>query len=358
MKKILVIITTGFVSYGGLTTVAMNYYRSIDRKKISMDFSCTNDIEPDLKAELIENGSIYHKLPNRKNIMQYISRLKHICKEYDSVHIHGNSSTLTIELLAAKLAGVSQRIVHIHNTTCTHRIANRVLHPFFTTLYTDAIACSQKAGDWIFDREFYVLNNAIDLNKYRFSETNRIEIKNLYGLTDECIVGHVGKFNEQKNHQFLLSIFKDFLKAHPNSVLMMVGGGELQPYIKKRAQKIGIADKVIFTGMLNDTSKYYSVFDCFVMPSLWEGLPLSAIEAQAAGLRCVFSDKITSEIDLTKENIFLSLKDEINNWSYALETSCDNRPRNALCERYISYLKDVGFDADTNAEILMKIYSL
>ena len=163
MKKVLVIITTSFVSYGGLATVALNYYRNISREYIVTDFASTNKIQTELENELREKGSCYIHLPPRKKLVKYIRTLKKLADGYDCVHIHGNSATMSLELFA--LNHVPKKIVHVHNTTCTHKMIHRLFLPYFKTHITDGIACSVAAGNWIYgENNFTVLNNAIDIN--------------------------------------------------------------------------------------------------------------------------------------------------------------------------------------------------
>ena len=298
MKRILVIITTSMVPYGGLATVALNYYRNIDQTEYHMDFASTNVLPEILDVELKKNGSKYYQLPNRiHQLPTYISTLKKICGNYDVIHVHGNSATTAIELLAAKMADVSKRIVHIHNTHTDHILVHNLLKPFFNKLYTDAIACSKMAGEWIFSK-YAVLNNAIELSKYSYNDTNRRMIRRKYGISDnDFVIGHVGKLVAQKNHTFLLDIFSSFRESMP-SKLMIVGDGVLRNNIEEQAKNMNIEDDVIFCGMTSDASPYYSSFDCFVFPSLFEGLPLSVLEAQANGLKCVVSQTVTSEVDM------------------------------------------------------------
>ena len=358
MKKVLVIITTEMRSYGGLATVALNYYRKIDKEKIKMDFLSTNNISNDLRGEFVHNNSEYFMLKGRNsNPIKYFRLLTSICKGYDIVHIHSNSATATVELLAAKIAKVPKRIIHIHNTTCTHIIAHKLLKPIFMRCYTDAIACSRKAGEWIFeDKKFCVLNNAIDLEKYSYNIEDRKNIRGKYSLAEQFIIGHVGKMVEQKNHMFILNVFEIILQKCSDARLILVGDGELFDKIKQSAEEKGIANNIIFCGMVDNAKMYYSAFDCMIFPSLWEGLPLSLLEAQASGLSCVSSDLVTEEVNMGGV-IRLSLESQIEKWAdTVLEKKTDekNRIKNQLMFQKI--MKNKGFDIKTNVINLEKIY--
>lgn len=357
MIKILVVITTGMSPYGGLTTVAMNYYRKMDLKKNKMDFVSSNILDTELENEINKNGSRYYKLPSRnKSLFQYFIALKKIAKDYDIIHIHANSATATIELLAARLAGVPRRIIHIHNTTCTHMKIHKTLKPLFDRCYTDAIACSKAAGDWIFPAGSYkVLNNSIDLERYAYSIQNRENIRRKYGLKEnDYVIGHVGKLVKQKNHTFLLDVFKMVLKKQPYSYLLLVGDGELREELEEKAKKLDIIDNVIFCGMQNDASIFLSAFDVIIFPSLWEGLPLSLLEAQANGLDSIASDNITSEVDFGGVQQ-VSLSEDTSVWAdLTLQINCNNRK--VKSERYRKIMVERGYDIRSNVMALEKIY--
>lgn len=206
--RILTIITTSFVPYGGLATVVLNYYRYLDRDKFHMDFASSNAIDIVLRNELIANGSTYYRLSHRGNILRHMYELQKIAKDYDVVHIHSNSATAVLELMPTKLAGVSKRVLHIHNTTCNHKVIHKMLHPLMAKLSTNNLAYSKLAGEWIF-KEYTILNKAIDLNKYEFDANKRDIVRREYGIEKGTfVIGHVGKFAKQKNHRFLIELFK------------------------------------------------------------------------------------------------------------------------------------------------------
>lgn len=360
MKKILTVITTQFVPYGGLTTVAMNYYLHIDHTRFKMDFASTNDAPEELQQKLRQNGNVYYKLPTRKKLMQYYSVLKKLCRSYDVVHIHANSATATLELSAAKAAGVKKRIIHIHNTTCSHMVVHRMLKPIFDKTYTDAIACSKAAGEWIFPSgKYLVLNNAIDLDRYAFSEENRQDVREELGLKDALVVGHVGKMVYQKNHEFLINVFAKLHVQEPNSKLLLVGDGELRNNIESQIEQLGLTDAVVLIGMVNSAERYLSAMDCFVFPSRWEGLPLSVLEAQVNGLTCVVSDKVTREVGLTDSIYFLPIdRNEeklTEKWACAISNQ-RSISRNSQSSQNCEAVGAAGFDIRLNVSRLEEVY--
>lgn len=230
MKKLLVVINTAFVSTGGLASVMLNYYREIDKEGIRIDFASTNEIADALLLELTRNGSKYYCLGARNNVLAYFINLFRTCKGYDIVHVNGNSATATIELLASKIAGVPVRIAHNHNTKTSHPIIHHLLLPIFRSLYTMGLACSEEAGNWLFGKgKFTVLRNAIDVDKYRFSENSRTIVRKELGIPENAfVIGHVGKYNTQKNHFKLLEVFCEYQKRHENVYLLLLAMGRLE----------------------------------------------------------------------------------------------------------------------------------
>lgn len=358
MIRVLVVICTSFVEYGGLTTVAMNYYRKMNREGLQTDFASTNQISENLEKELKENGSVYYRLPNRiKKMSAYYHQLKKIASGYDVIHVHANSATAAIELSAAKDAGVSRRIVHIHTSNCDHRIAHILLKPFFDRLYTDAVACSKTAGSWVFkDNDFTILNNAVDVAKFCYQEEKRAAIRVQYGIkNDVTVIGHVGKIYEPKNHLFLVDIFEQYQKRNPESLLLLVGDGVLRQTVEQRVIQKGLSSKVIFAGMQKNVADYLSAFDLFLFPSKWEGMPLSVIEALSSGLRCLVSDRVTEEVNVTENVSFLSIDKGTDTWTAAMEAQLtyDRKQEQA---HNVSCIQARGYDVKLNAERLRGLY--
>lgn len=360
MRKILVIITTAFVEFGGLTTVMMNYYRKMNKENFKIDFASTNIIDSKLDNELKDNGSQYYNLgPRKRNPMKYAYNLKKLLKNgnYDVVHVNANSATVSLELIVAYISRVSCKIVHIHNSRGNYKYIHKLLQPVLFSLCDVPLACSEKAGHWAYnDRDFIVLNNAVDTKKYSFNKDARKRIREKLAVTeDDFVVGHVGKINEQKNHSFLLDVFNQFHKQHENSYLLLVGDGGLRKTIEEKVKNLGLTGNVFFVGMSSNVSDYLTAMDCFVFPSLWEGLPLSLIEAQASGLPCIVSNNITSESNVTQKVVYMSLDEDIKIWSDKISGTM-NQDRLLECESNLKLIKQNGFDIYENANALRKIY--
>lgn len=223
-------------------------------------------------------------------------------------------------LKIAEECGVPVRIAHSHNT---QHLSTNSLKLFFlekarkniNKYATHRMACSDVAGRWLFgDEPFTVVRNAIEVEKFAFDEEERKRIRELYGVRDdEFLIGHVGRFDNQKNHSFLIDVFADVVREKPNCKLMLVGEGHLMQSIKEKVSRLKLDKNVIFTGVRDDAYKYYNAFDLFVLPSLFEGLPVVSIEAQINGCKAFFSDTVTKECMLSPKASFISL--DVERWA-------------------------------------------
>ena len=220
-----------------------------------------------------------------------------------------------LELNAAKAAGCVVRIVHAHNTTCKHVVVHKILAPVFHFLCTHGLACGEAAGKFMFGRHpFIVVNNGVDTQKFAFHQEHRDSIRKKHNW-DECkVISHVGYFSEVKNHQWIIEVFYNLTLKDKAYRLVLIGEGELRSSITEQSRKYGILDKITFTGNINNVNEYLSAADLVLMPSLFEGLPLTLIEQQANGLRCVVSDTITKEVDKTGNVTFLPLSASAEEW--------------------------------------------
>lgn len=181
--KILVTITTGFTLVGGLASVMMNYYRVLTKTNLNIDFCCSNEPPQVLLDEIHANGSEYYQLPNRKNVLAYFFALKQLCRGYDAIHVHANSATAVIELQAARWAGIKKRIIHNHSSRCQHNVLNQLFLSLYRRSFTQAIACSNEAGEWLYGREgFIILRNAINAKRFKFDEVKRLTMRSGFRL--------------------------------------------------------------------------------------------------------------------------------------------------------------------------------
>ena len=312
---------------GGVESVVMNYYRNIDRNKVQFDFLCSES-STDIPYEEIEKlGGRVFIVPNYTKVVKYQKELKKIFKENNYKIVHSHISTMSVfPLRAAKKAGVPIRIAHIHSTTNKKEkkknLLKQVLRPFSRVYATDYMCCSELAGRWLFgDKEYdkgnvYLLNNAIDLDKFKYNESLRKEKRKELCISDDTLViGHVGRFVAQKNHSFLIDIFNEVHKQRENSILLLAGQGPLMEEMKEKVKILGIEESVKFLGQRNDIDKLYQAFDVFLLPSLYEGLPVVGVEAQATGLLCELSNDMTKETKVLDTTRFMSLDNTAEEWA-------------------------------------------
>lgn len=356
MIRVLHVVT--YMGIGGLETMLMNYYRHVDRKKIQFDFLVHRDFEAAYDREIIELGGKIYRLPRLNPISRYywkqLNGFFREHQEYKIVHSHLDCMS-AIPLKSAKNNGVPVRIAHSHSSSQT-KDKKYYLKLFYknkiTKYATELFACSQAAGQWMFNTDhFYILNNAIDANQYVYDSKVRAFERRKMGIPEETLViGHVGRFAPPKNHKYLIELFNQVRKKIPNTILMLVGDGELRSQMENLAKELGIQDKVIFTGQRTDVSRLLQVMDVFVFPSIYEGLPVSLIEAQAAGLPCLISDKVPIECKKTDlvEQIPL---DDINKW-IELIIGVENVMRRDTSEE----IKKSGFDINSSAKELEEFY--
>lgn len=297
---------------GGVESVIMNYYRHLDHKKIQFDFICDEDSTRIPYDEIKKLGGRVFLVPEYQKLPQYLKALEDLFRKKQYRIVHSNVNTLSVfPLYAAKKAGVPVRISHSHSTSnpkeWKRNIIKNILRPFSKKYATDYFACSELAGRYLFgDKTFdqgkvKIIHNAIDLDKFKFDLEARKKLRKEFGIKDNTtVIGHVGRFVQQKNHTFLVDVFKEYHKKNPDSKLLLIGTGPLEEKIKDKVEKLNLSDFVLFLGQREDTNKLYSVMDVFCLPSLYEGLPVVGIESQSAGLPIIFSNGVTREVIISK----------------------------------------------------------
>jgi len=358
--KVLVIVNAKF-GYDGISSVAMNYYKYRDKERVQMDMLTINPVFGDFAKIIDDNGDKRFVVENRnRSPLSYIFRLKSIIKEngYDIVHVHGNSATMAVELMAAKLAGCRVRIAHSHNTKCDHNKLNKMLMPVFSRLYTDCCACSVEAGEFLFGkRECFVVNNGLYLPKYEYDESKRELIRKKLGIEDKYVIGHIGRFCCQKNQEYLVYLLKGIIQRKKNAVLLLVGAGETEEEIKNQVISSGLGESVIFYGTSDHVNEVVQAMDIFAFPSRFEGLGIVAVEAQASGLNCVASDAVPKTITVQDKVVFLPLSGHDDEWIeniISLGVSPDERIVSK--DSTMSRLREKGFDIEQNCSDLLGYY--
>ncbi len=354
--RILHIVT--YMGRGGLETMLMNYYRNIDRSKVQFDFLVHRDFEADYDGEILSMGGRIYRLPRLNPFSkEYLNRLDKFFaehKEYDVVHSHLDCMA-GIPLKYAKKHGVSFRIAHAHSSNQTKDIKYllKLIYKKNICKYANKLfACGQDAGLWMFGTDnFSILNNAIDVQRYVFNLDIRNKIREELGIgPDSLVVGHVGRFSAPKNHEYLINVFYELQKKNDKAVLLLVGDGELRNKIQRQVQQLDITDKVIFTGVRADVCDLLQAMDVFVFPSIYEGLPVSIIEAQASGLPCLISEKVPIECKITDNVYQIDLNDDIE-WVKHIEMCAELQRENTYSE-----ICSAGYDIKQNAKELENTY--
>ena len=325
----------------GIETMLMNYYRHIDRSKIQFDFLC-NKKKPGAYDDEIKRmgGRIYHTPGlNPAKYPSYLKCMKKIFEEnpeYKIVEAH-NGALGVYALHAAKVNHIPVRIFHAHGASITRdwklpiKLVCKALLP---SNMNQHFSCGIEAarcyfGEKVVERNDYeLIPNAIEVNRFVFDPTIRNRIRHDNHLENKHVVGHVGRFMSQKNHTFLLDVFAEVSKRDSLAHLVLLGDGELMDAMKEKASNLGIKDRVTFVGNVGNANEWYQAFDCFVLPSVWEGLPVVGVEAQAADLPCIFSSVVTREIGLSERAKFISLTEEISTWAAEICNALKQSVRN------------------------------
>jgi len=344
---------------GGVETFLMSYWQHIDKNKFQMDFL---SIYPELcfEDDLVKGGAKIHKVSDfKKHPLKYAKELSKILREnkYDIIHINMLSTANFIPFIVAKKCKIKKIIAHAHNTGTPKEILKKILHIFCKKIIlsnaTDFWACSKKAGKWMFgDNRAKVIHNAIDVKRFSFNEVAREKIRQEFSLGDKFVVGHVGRFHEQKNHAFLIDIFAEVYKQDKNAVLLLVGDGELKCAIEKKVENLGLKNAVIFAGIRTDIENFYQAFDVFVLPSLFEGLAITLIEAQCASVASVASvasDPVPPEANITELLQYLPF--DIKLWA---KTILEKRNSNRI--DVLEKIRAAGYDILVEATKLGAFY--
>lgn len=360
MITIALLSTSGLSSRQGISTVLFDYFSRIDKSQFKVDYLVDGEYSEELVNEYKTGGIGIQYLPSRKkNTLSFYRELFKIIKKnkYSVFYINGSSAIMGLDLTIAKIAGCKVRIAHSHNTKCDHEKADRLLRPLFNKSYTHAIACGKDAGEWLFSgRSYEILHNGRSVEKYRFNELTRNEMRREFNLKDSTIaIGHVGYFCEQKNQKYLVDVITAL--KDEDVELFFIGEGETLDEVRRYASEQQMEDRIHFTGALPNVSDYLQMMDAMALPSLFEGLPLVAVEWQIAGLPCLISDKVTEECACTDLVRFASIKDEPEIWGRKIvEMAKTNREarlgRNQeICQRVI----ESGFDIDENIKSLERL---
>lgn len=343
--KVLMVSTIPF-SRNGQTLFITRLAGAMNPEKTRADFLTYRVDDESVAQEARAQGGTVFTAPNRlRHPLAYLCRVSRIIREggYAVVHIHGNSCTLAIDLLAAKLGGANVRIAHCHNTRCKYPLLHRLLRIPFNRLYTHGFACGQDAGRWLFGkRPFTVVPNAIDAKRFAYDPAARKEVRKELGLGDgDFALGCAAHFSAQKNHAFLLDAFAQAAGRNPDLVLILAGDGSLRAQAEGQAQRLGIGGRVRFLGLRTDMPRLLSAMDAMVLPSLFEGFPTVALEWQCAGLPILLSDAVTRDCALMPYLNFLPL--DAGAWANAM-LALSALDRASSSRAGVQAVLDAGYD--------------
>lgn len=351
---------------GGAENALMNYYRCIDREQVQFDFLLTDPAKCDFEDEIIGLGGRVYRVPllTMCHPLKYINGVKRFLKshiEYTVVHSHTSSKSI-IPLAIAKFCRVPIRIAHSHSSKSESGLRGairNIFKPFLKITANYYFSCGLQAADWLYGKrltkkgEVIMIRNVIDASKFRYDAKKRVEIREILGLNESAfIVGHVARFSKEKNHLFSIDILKSIICKRPDSVLLLVGDGGLREKITSYAESLGVADKVKMVGVVPNVYDYEQAMDAFILPSFYEGLPLSIIEAQVSGLPCFTTkDTVSDECSVTDLVKYLPLEAGAEVWADAILDSTST-PR---IDRY-GEIAAAGYDSKTAAVLLQGIY--
>ena len=350
----------------GLETMLMNYYRKMDHRKLQFDFMVHRRDEGAYDKEIIEaGGRIFHVsrlMPQHFVRHHYEVKSLISSEQYSIVHSHIDSMSF-FPLLAAKQASVPIRIAHSHSSSVSKDIKmpiKELARHGVRAVANHYWACGNEAGLYLFGEKKWnsphskIIRNAIDVGRFEYNETTRRKMRSELGIPVEAIVvGHVGRFELVKNHPYLIQAFAEFQKKMQGAVLMLVGDGAQKEAAAQEASRLCKENSVIFTGSRSDVDRLMQAMDLYVMPSFFEGLPVTAVEAQASGLPVLLSDRISQEAAISSNVRFCSIDESPAKWSDEMLRMAQIVPERKLAARIV---KSAGFDISDNAAMLQEMY--
>ncbi len=349
---------------GGIENFIMNIYRNIDRSKVQFDFLIHGEKESYFEEEIKQLGGEIYRVPLCRNYKKYCRQIREIFmkngEKYHMVHIHCMYAISYFDAKMARKYHMGNIIVHSHtsNTLIRKRkIIQFLLKTRLTRIADVRLACDEEAARWMFSKkavckkQYKIIKNAIDVDKYKYNSEMRKMIKKELQLEENFVIGHIGRLSTEKNHSFLLEIFREIIKRTDKARLLLVGDGPFENQIKKKIKELEIEDKVIMLGNRKDVNDLLQAMDAFVFPSLYEGFPLTVIEAQTTGLPCFLSDCITKQVKVTDLVSFISLEKNVEKWAEIILNSQKIERKDKS-----DFIKSENYDINSLVEQMEKIY--
>ena len=369
MKRILVFGMTE--NPGGVESFLVNYYRHFDRDRIQLDFLCNTRLPVAYEEELTALGSrFFHITARRDNRRLFRIELEAVFRDHaddwDAIWVNVSSLANIDYLIAAKRFGIRRLIIHSHNSRNMEKqlrgALRGLMHRWNRTQIgkyaTDFWACSEDAARWFYTKELMdkavIIRNAIDVDQLKFDAEKRNLLRGERGWKDQYVIGNVGRLHFQKNQMFILQVFEKFHEKHPDSLLVLVGQGEDEAKLRRRAQAGGLRDAVVFVGVQKDVQAWLSSFDLFFFPSKFEGLPIAALEAEANGLPVLASrGVIPQDVRINENLLFFDLDAEADAWQDKMEEAmeCGRLDYQTVKKNFIAR----GYDLETEANKLERL---
>lgn len=354
----------GAMNRAGAETFIMNMFRALNKENYAFDFLCSSRKPGDYDEEIKTIGGVlyYIDLSQKNGVVRHLENYKTIKKEckkyinkYDVFHIHTyHAFDSYVVAKAAVDAGFKRVFVHSHSASVEfHKNLHAMFRPMLSRLPITELACSDAAGKWLFSNNKYkVIGNGINVNLYRFDSGIREDYRRKMGLDNKFVIGHVGRFEEVKNQKFLLDVMQGVIHSCPNACLLLIGDGALKQEVEGEAKEVGLSEYVEFLGIRNDIGKLLQAIDVFVLPSLFEGVPFSVIEAETAGLPCILSENVPGDLDFA-QNIYHESIDDVDAWVQRLIEIYKKDVERTECYKDIV---NHGYDIKENCESLMEVY--
>lgn len=360
-----VAVVMGKMHAGGKKNLVMEYYRHIDRKKVQFDFLCDTDSNSVPKEEIEALGGRVYMIPPYQNIVANMNAMKQIFRENNYPILHGYNSTMNLfAMLAGKQCGIPVRInesISMGHKDDKKNMLKTVLKPFSRCFATHYMSNGEACGRWQFgDRLFdegkvTVFKTVIDTEKHGFDHELREKCRKEYGLEENIVIGHIGRFTTQKNTLFIIDIFKEIAKWEPKAKLLLIGHGELEEEMMDRVRHYGLEDKVLNLGKREDIHQFYNAMDCFLLPSLYEGLPVVGVEAECCGLPVFFSTEIPKESSPCDDlGMFIGLDEGPGVWAEKVLEKTKTEIGQRTDHREL--VKKAGFDSAEEARKLTEFY--
>lgn len=362
-----VAVVMGKMHSGGKKNLVMEYYRHIDRSKVQFDFICDEDSNGIPKEEIERLGGRVYIIEPYQHLFKNMRQMYRICKENKYPIIHGYNNTLNIfPMFVGKMAGIPVRInesISMGSSSGDWKnYFKNILKPFSHLFATDYMANGEVCGRWQFGDKLFdegkvtVFKTVIDTEKHQYDSELRRKTREELGINDNLVIGHIGRLTEQKNTLFLIDIFNEIQKKRPEARLLLVGDGNLREKMLQKIKDYGIQDKVIYLGTTEDIHKLYNAMDCFLLPSLYEGLPVVGVEAECTGLPMFFSTAVPEESSPCEDlGFFIGLDRSAAEWAEEVIKETEKLEKNRTSR--VEDIKRAGFDSTTEAGKLQKFYS-